>query len=396
MTGQILETILVIEDTQSLREVLCTVLTCEGYEVTGVGSAEEGLEKLKNENFTLVLSDLKLPGMSGLDFLRAAKREYNSVPILVMTAYGSIEIAVEAMKLGATDFITKPFDPSMLCHLLSQVAEHRRIITRQISNPALRQRKFITQNANTTKLLYQAKKVAHLSSSVMILGESGTGKELLARFIHENSPRHDKQFIAVNCGSMPDDMLESEFFGHEAGAFTGATEKRIGLFEIADGGTIFLDEIGNMSPSLQMKLLRVLQESEIKPLGSSKIKKIDTRVISATNCNIEDALKKGKFREDLYYRLGVVILEVLPLRNRKEDIELLANYFVKSFSKEFNKPNLCLTPKTIDLLETYDWPGNIRELENVIEQAAIFSESELSPDCFQLGLKKAETVVAGG
>ena len=387
-----MDSILVIEDTQSLREVLCTVLNCEGYHVTGVGSAEEGLEKLKTDSFTMVLSDLKLPGMSGLEFLKAAKTEQTTLPIIVMTAYGNIDIAVQAMKHGATDFITKPFDPAMLCNLLSQVAQHRRIIDRNLSNPAGRKRKFITQDPSAQLILHQARKVAPLKSPVLILGESGTGKELIARLIHENSPRAEMPFVAVNGGSVPNEMLESEFFGHEEGSFTGATEKRIGLFSIADKGTIFLDEIGNMSTALQMKLLRVLQESEIRPLGSNKTQKIDVRVISATNVNLNESLKNKDFREDLYYRLGVVILEIPPLRERKDDIELLANFFIKSLSNELGREALPLTKDAISILCAYDWPGNVRELENVIEQSLVFASDKIGPECFEFGQVNTEAV----
>ena len=384
--------ILVVEDTDSLREVLCTVLSCEGYQVTGVASAEAGLEVLQETDFTLVLSDLKLPGMHGIEFLEHVKSSSASLPVIVMTAYGSIDIAVKAMKVGAIDFITKPFDPSMLCNLIAQVAEHRRIVDRELGAKTRRNRKFISQNPEVEEMLRQARKVAPLSSTVMILGESGTGKELIARYVHENSPRAENCFMAINCGSMPSELLESEFFGHEAGSFTGATEQRVGLFEVATHGTLFLDEIGNMPSALQMKLLRALQESEIKPLGSNQLKKVETRVIAATNCDIQSEIKKGNFREDLYYRLGVVILEIPPLRERKEDIELLANYFVKCFAREFEQEAAIITPAALKLLEMYHWPGNVRELENVIERAMIFGEKELTPSSleFSSGMDSTE------
>ncbi|MCB0323769.1 MAG: sigma-54-dependent Fis family transcriptional regulator [Bdellovibrionales bacterium] len=377
-----MEKILIVEDTDSLREVLCTVLTCEGYAVTPASSAEEGLALFKDGEFTLVLSDLKLPDKNGLEFLKESKVLDNNVPVIVMTAYGSIDTAVQAMKLGATDFITKPFDPGMLCAMIEQVAKHRRIVDRTMRK---RTRKLITQCPLMEQVLQTAQKVAPLSTPVLIIGESGTGKELVARFIHERSPRSQEEFVAVNCASMPGELLESEFFGHEAGSFTGATEQRLGLFEVADRGTIFLDEIGNMPHELQVKLLRTLQESEIKRVGSNEIRKVDTRVISATNCDIEEEIRKGGFRDDLYYRLGVMIIELPPLRERKGDIALLANFFVKSLAAEMNAPAKVLTPEAIRFLESHSWPGNVRELENVIERALIFSEDgPIAPESFEL------------
>ncbi len=386
-----MDTILVVEDTESLREVLCAVLTCEGYEVTGSKSAEEAVEVLRQREFSLVICDLKLPGKTGLDFLREAKSLCPRLPFVVMTAYGTVDIAVQAMKDGATDFITKPFDPAMLCNLISQVMIHKRIVERDSSRAIRRPRQFITQNAATDEMLQQARKVAPLTSTVLLLGESGTGKELIARYIHDHSRRADKPFVAVNCASLPLELLESEFFGHEAGAFTGATEERAGLFEIADTGTIFLDEIGNMPSSLQVKLLRTLQEGEIKKLGSSHIKKVDVRVISATNCNLNDAMKIGSFREDLFYRLGVMILEIPPLRDRREDIELLLNYFSKLFAAEFERPAPTFTPEAMRKLRDYSWPGNVRELENIIERALVFSEGSITPD--KLPLQQVESEV---
>lgn len=383
-----MNSVLVVEDTASLREVLCAVLASEGFSVTGVESAEAALRALEQREFAMVLSDMKLPGMSGLDFLRESRRKQATMPIVVMTAYGTIDIAVEAMKIGATDFITKPFDPVALCKLIHDVITHRRVLDRNIHGPGQRRRSFVTQSPCVELLLDQARKVAPLSSSVLILGESGTGKELIARYIHEMSPRLEAPFIGVNCGSMPSELLESEFFGHESGAFTGATESRIGLFEVANGGTIFLDEIGNMPNNLQMKLLRTLQESEIKPLGSTRTRKVDVRVISATNTNIEKQMRDAKFREDLYYRLGVVILEIPPLRERREDIALLTNYFLKSFCLEFGLGDTHLSAEAQAKLEAYHWPGNVRELENVLERALIFhGDGCIEPEMLELAKK---------
>jgi len=386
-----MESILIVEDTESLRKVLCSVLSSEGYQVTGTSSAEEGLECLAEHDFTLILSDLKLPNKSGLDFLKESKEINKLIPVVVMTAYGSIDIAVEAMKLGASDFITKPFDPDTLVNLLGQIAEHRRIIDRGLSCGSSVPRKILTQSSVMENVLEQARKVAVLNTSVLVLGESGTGKELVARYIHEISPRADKAFVAVNCGSMPGELLESEFFGHEAGSFTGATERRIGLFEVASDGTIFLDEIGAMPHALQVKLLRTLQESEVKRVGSTTMQKINTRVVSATNANIEDEIRRGSFRNDLYYRLSVVVIDLPPLRERKGDVSLLANYFIKRFSDAETDSNKTLTKDAIARLECYHWPGNVRELENVIERAIIFNDGPITAECLKFDYSKKDS-----
>lgn len=384
--GAPMSKVLVVEDTESLREVICTVLQCEGYEAVGAASAEEGLSAFQTDTFALVLADLKLPQRSGLEFLRESKVIDNTVPVVVMTAYGNIDIAVQAMKLGATDFIAKPFDPSMLCNVVSQVLEHRRIIERAPERSSSERKSIVTQSPNMEELLRQAAKVAPLSTPVLIIGESGTGKELLARYIHQRSPRSANPFVAVNCGSTPNELLESEFFGHEAGAFTGATERRLGLFEVADTGTIFLDEVGTMPSNLQVKLLRTLQESEIKRIGSNTVRKVDTRIISATNCDIESEVQRGTFRGDLYYRLGVVVLEVPALRERAQDIPLLANYFVKTYARSMNMDTKSISEDALELLKSHSWPGNVRELENVIARAMIFAEGALlTPECFALG-----------
>ena len=386
-----MDSILIVEDNDSLREVLCTVLAYEGYQVTSAPHAEAALELIQAQEFSLILSDLKLPQMNGLDFLVRVKEIGRSIPFIVMTAYGSIDIAVRAIKLGATDFITKPFDPDVLCQLISQISEHRRIVDRSFGNRRKTWRSIITQSPNMEEVLHQARKVAVLSTPVLIVGESGTGKELLARYIHEQSPRAAREFYAVNCASLPAELLESEFFGHEAGAFTGATERRLGLFEVASQSSLFLDEIGNMPPHLQIKLLRTLQESEVKRIGATQIRHINTRVISATNCDIDTALKTGRMREDLYYRLSVVLLELPPLRQRRQDIPLLANYFLKSFSADSPLGSRIITPDAMDLLLSHDWPGNVRELENVMERAVIFSQGPITAQKIELNGSKAET-----
>lgn len=386
-----MSSILVVEDTESLRGVLCSVLESEGFEVHSAASAEEGIDLFQEKEVSMVLTDLKLPQMSGLDFIRASSDIDKSIPIVVMTAYGSIEIAVEAMRLGAADFITKPFDPTTLCHLLHQVSEQKLTIDRRLGKTKRNRHRIISQSPLIASLLDEARRVAPLSTSVLIQGESGTGKELFAHYIHQQSQRPREKFIPVNCASMPAELLESEFFGHEAGAFTGAQEMHRGLFEEADGGTIFLDEIGTMPYSLQVKLLRTLQESEVKRLGSSTVQRVDVRVISATNASLDTLIEEGAFREDLYYRLGVFILEIPPLRERIGDIELLTHYYIKTLCQAWNEPAREITPKALKLLERYDWPGNVRELENAIERALIFTSGTLDEESFSLGTTRSVT-----
>ena len=376
--------ILIVEDTESLREVLASVLATEGHKIVAAASAEEGLAQLQTNDFSLVLCDLKLPQMSGIEFLKEARQMPNRAPVLVMTAYGSIDVAVAAMKLGAVDFITKPFDPPALVRLVSHIIEQQKsgLNLRSLNR---RPRSLITQDARVEQVLRQARKVAALSSPVLLLGESGTGKELVSRYIHDQSERAQQPFMAINCGALSPDLLESEFFGHEPGSFTGAVEQHIGLFESAHRGTIFLDEIGTMPADLQIKLLRTLQESEIKRVGGTAAIKIDARVISATNCDLESAIERGIFRHDLYYRLAVVVLEIPPLRERKSDIPLLASYFIKSFAAEFDRPLPTISDGAMRMLMSYDWPGNIRELENIIERAMIFNDGPLLEKDLALG-----------
>lgn len=381
-----MKSILIVEDSDSLRSVLKTVLENEGYEVVACPNAEEALQALRSKTFSCILADFKLPGKNGLDFLREAREIVKSVPFLIMTAYGSIDIAIQAMKSGANDFVTKPFEPQTLVSIIAEMIEHKRIIDRSLGVRGRRERSFITQDPVTEKLLYQARKVAHVDSSVLILGESGTGKELVARYIHEHSSRSDKPFVAVNCAALPSELLESEFFGYEAGAFTGATQTRIGVLELASEGTIFLDEVGDMPLSLQVKLLRALQEGEIKRIGSNKTLKVHPRVIAASNHNMEEAIKEGYIREDFYYRLAVVSFTVPPLRERKADIKVLTNYFVDYFCNVNGKKPLTLDADSWRLLENYSWPGNTRELENVIERACIMAEDQIKLENLGLNL----------
>jgi len=380
-----MDKVLIVEDTDTLRDVLVSLLEDKGYSVDAFESAEEALEAIKHNIYTCILSDFKLPGKNGIELLKETREISKTVPFVIMTAFGSIDISVEAMKLGANDFLTKPFEPDTLCTVIQDVIKYRRIIDRSSGIKTRRERRFLTENPRTQKLLYQAKKVAQVNTSVLILGESGTGKELIARYIHEHSQRSDKPFIAINCAALPEDLLESELFGHEAGAYTGATQKRIGVFEYATEGTIFLDEIGDMPQQLQVKLLRALQENEIKRVGSNKTIRVNPRIISATNHNIEVALNNGTIRDDFYYRVAVVTLTPPPLRERPEDIDLLIGHYIDYFCNATGKQKLSLGKEAKDLIKKYRWPGNTRELENVMERAVILAESVIAPE--HLGIR---------
>jgi len=376
--------ILIAEDSDSLRDVLQTVLVHSGFVVQAVSDAESALEALRLSQFDCILSDFKLPKMNGLQLLEAAREITRTTPFILMTAYGSIDIAVKAMKSGANDFISKPFEPGILCALLNQVVEHKRIIDRNIGVRGRRERTFITRDPEVEKLLGEARKVARVDTSALILGESGTGKELIAGYMHDHSPRAPEIFIGVNCAALPPELLESEFFGHEAGSFTGATQSRPGVFELATNGTLFLDEIGDMPAALQVKLLRALQEREIKRVGGTKTIKVTPRIIAATNRNIEIALADGTLREDLFYRIAVVTLSLPPLRERRADIMLLAEYYREYFCNQLGRPGLEFGAAAKKMISDYHWPGNARELENVVERAVILAEREIAPE--QLGI----------
>jgi DNA-binding NtrC family response regulator len=318
--------------------------------------------------------------MSGIDLLKKVRESHPHVPYVIMTAYGSIDIAVEAMKSGANDFITKPFEPAGLAPMLREVLKHRRIVDREAIERGKKPRGFHTVSPGCEKILAQARHVAYVDSSVLIQGESGTGKEVLARYIHDHSERHAQPFIAVNCAAIPADLLESEFFGHEAGAFTGATQSRVGVLELAHRGTIFLDEVGDMPPLLQVKLLRALQEHEIRHLGGIKQIRVTPRIIAATNRCIEEAIISGQMREDFYYRLAVVTFTLPPLRDRREDIIPLVQRSIAHFSMLLGKGEVTIDPLALEMLEAYNWPGNIRELENVIERAVLMCNQEIKPE----------------
>jgi DNA-binding NtrC family response regulator len=375
-----MDVILVVEDNESLRNVLCRVLVREGFSVLDAETAEAAQEILRSHSVSCVLSDFKLPQAHGLALLKSVREVHPNLPFIIMTAFGSIDIAVEAMKLGASDFINKPFDPESLAAMIRQVMKHNRILDRSFCRRKGAPHAILTNSPKVERILSHARQVAKVDTSVLLLGESGTGKEVVARYIHEHSARRDKPFIALNCGAIPAELLESEFFGHEAGAFTGATQTRPGVLESASDGTVFLDEVGEMPPLLQVKLLRALQEQEIRRVGGNAAMRVSPRMIAATNRSMEEALASGAMREDFYFRLAVVTLALPPLRERVEDIKPLMQRFINDFSVSMGREDLRICPLAVEILESYSWPGNIRELENVIERAVLLADDEIRPE----------------
>lgn len=374
--------ILIVDDDSGNREGLALLLQQAGYEVTVAESGENALQQLEEKNFAIIITDLMLPGISGLDILRRIKESTPQTPVILMTGHASTETAVEAMKEGAFDYLTKPVNVKKLKILLYKALEKSRLVA---ENLYLRQQlrgkyhfaNMIGNSPSMQIIFKQMEKIIQTDSTVLILGESGTGKELVARAVHFNSARKEKPFIAINCGAIPGELLESELFGHVKGAFTGAGSDKAGRFEEAEGGTIFLDEIGTMPMQLQMKLLRVLQEREVERVGSSRKIRLNVRIISATNADLIELVKTREFREDLYYRLNVIPVNLPPLRERREDIPLLVKHFLKKSSDGQNHPACTLSSEAAIALQQYDWPGNVRELENVIERAVALVEGEI-------------------
>ena len=371
-----METILVVDDEKNYLLVLKELLAEEGYEVLTAQSGGSALTILQETDLDLVLTDMKMPGMSGLELLEKFKQKDPQLPVVMMTAFGTVEKAVEAMKKGAFDYISKPFDNETLKKTVAKALNLWRIIKENRFLSQELKSKFgpsdlIGNSAPIQQVRDLIQKVAVTKATVLVTGESGTGKELVARAIHSHSPRRDKPLISVNCSALAETLLESELFGHERGAFTGATSQRKGRFETADGGTLFLDEVGEMAPSVQVTLLRVLQNREFERVGGNKTIKVDVRLIAASNRDLKEEIPRGTFREDLYYRLNVVHIEVPPLRDRRGDLPLLIRYFLERFSKELNKETPTLSPEAMELVMDYSWPGNIRELENMLERAVI-------------------------
>jgi DNA-binding NtrC family response regulator len=388
--------ILIVDDEPDICKALEFLLKREGYSVTSANSGEDAIEKLKAESFDVVITDLKMGKVDGITVLEKAKEINHDMPVIMMTAFASIESAVEAMKKGASDYIVKPFLNEEIKLTIKKVIEQKKIINENI---ALKQqisqrmacRDFVANSESMLKIVETLEKVIPTKSNIMILGESGTGKGLLAELVHCNSPRRDRPFISINCSAIPEGLLESELFGYKKGAFTGAVSDKLGLIPLAHQGTLFLDEIGDMPVNLQAKLLKVLETGEVYPLGETKPKIVDVRIISATNVDIENRIKEGKFREDLYWRLNVIEIKIPPLRERKDDIEMLARHFIDKFSEEHKKNIKGIDRQALSILLEYSWPGNVRELGNVIERAVVLTDGDyITADNLPDKLKKAE------
>lgn len=371
--------ILIIDDDESILDSCSQVLEKEGYIVKGAIEGSEGLRLFNRNFFHVVLLDLRLPGLDGMEILSKIKEESPETPVIIITGYASIESAVEAMKRGAFDYVAKPFSPEELRVITRKALKSRTIILENIYLRKELEAKsefdmVVGKSKAMEKVLDIVRRVSPTESTVLITGESGTGKELLAKEIHNHSPRKNAPFVVVDCGALVETLFETELFGHVKGSFTGAHETKHGRFEVANGGTIFLDEISNISLSIQAKLLRVIQEREVTRIGSVKPIKVDVRILAATNENLSDAVREGKFREDLFYRLSVVPLHIPPLRERKEDIPLLVEHFLLKYNKRTKKSINSISPEVKKALMEYDWPGNIRELENTIERAVVLSK----------------------
>ena len=371
--------ILIVEDEANMRRLLSAMLKREGYSVQTVGDGRAALEKLQRESFQLVVSDLRMPRMDGLELLSQLKRQGLPCELILITAHGTIETAVEAMRNGAFDYITKPFDVDELRIKVGNAFRtwDKRQLEAKIKPEGMGRYNFVGASPAIREICRVLDKVADSPTTVLITGETGTGKELIARAIHENSSRKNNPFIRINSSAIPRNLLESELFGHEKGAFTGAVTSKPGRFELADSGTLFLDEIGDTPKELQVKLLRALQEKEFERVGGLKVIRVDVRLIAATNKDLETEVATGRFRQDLFYRLNVVPIQLPPLRERREDIDALVPYFIARFNKRLGRQITELTPEGLAYLRAYDWPGNIRELENVIERSILMADGEV-------------------
>ena len=382
--------ILIADDHDALRRGLARALTAAGHEVEEAPNGNQAIERLHEGHFDVVLSDLKMGGSDGLDVLRTTKTLHPSTAVILMTAFGSVHTAVEAMKIGAFDYVQKPFEIEEMEVKIEKALEMRRMrheldYLRHTQNDIYDFDRIIGTSPSLKRVLDVVRKVAKSNTTVLVRGETGTGKELIAGAIHHNSHRAGRNFVKVNCAALPETLLESELFGHEKGAYTGADRQRIGRFEQADGGSLFLDEVGDMSPAIQAKILRVLQEHEFERLGGTRTQKVDVRLIAATNRDLSQMVATGQFREDLYYRLNVVSVEMPPLRERKDDIIALAMFFVKKFAGELKK-KVDGKSEAQKMLLRYNWPGNIRELENAIERALLMTEAQqIGADDLRLG-----------
>ena len=370
--------ILIVDDEESMGRFMQIMLQKEGYEVTPTLTGSEALKILRQKEYDLVIADLMMPEMNGLKLLSEVKQQNSNVDFIVMTAFASVDTAIEAMKKGALDYVTKPFKVDEIKLAISKSFEQKQL---KAENQELKRRlkqeftldSFMGNSIEIVKIKQMVEKIAQTEATVLLLGESGTGKELIARAIHSYSPRANQPFVSINCAALPESLLESELFGHSKGSFTGAIKDKEGLFKVADGGTFFLDEIGETSPAIQVKLLRVLEQKEITPVGETKPIPVDVRLVAATNQDLEQKVQAKQFRADLFYRLNVLPVCIPPLRQRKEDIPLLCAHFIQRHCQRLNLKEKSLNPEVLELLVSYHWPGNVRELENILERAIILS-----------------------
>jgi two-component system response regulator PilR (NtrC family) len=403
-----LSKILVVEDEKSMRDLLGLMLRKEGYDVETAESGDSALERMgPGQPFDLVISDISMPGVSGLELLRQLRSLSGEIEVILMTAFGSKQTAIEALNLGATYYVEKPFDLDEMKAVVRKTIEQKRLITEnqhlKLQNRDLRAElcgqygfdDLIGRSPKMTAIFQLIRRVAGTGSTVMISGESGTGKELIARAIHYNSGRGERPFVSINCGALPDELLESELFGHMKGSFTGATSNKPGLFEVASGGTLFLDEIGETSSAMQIKLLRVLQERRIRRVGGTEEIEVDVRVITATNQDLGQMVREKNFREDLYYRINVIAIEMPSLREKPEDITALAEHFLAKYRQVVGKPIPAgISKATMECLEAYDWPGNVRQLENVLERAVALEQTdEISPESLPPEVRAGRSVI---
>jgi two-component system, NtrC family, response regulator AtoC len=386
--------ILIADDEPNLRRVLAAQLVRDGFDVHTAEDGEEALRILAEHHIDVLITDLRMPKLDGLALLRKSVVEYPDVPVIMITAHGTIDTAVEALKHGAFDYVTKPFDRAEFQHVVTKAARLRELAGRAYLSGAAeeRGREHLIGEAPAMRAVYETlDRVSDSGSTVLLTGESGTGKELIARAIHERSGRRDRPYIRVNCAAIPPELIESELFGYERGAFAGAVARKPGRFELADTGTLFLDEVGELPPSVQVKLLRAVQDGELERVGGVDTLRVDVRLIAATNRSLADEIARGRFREDLYYRLNVVHLHLPPLRERRSDIPLLVGYFVKRFNTRLRKHVQEVAPETMALLLAHDWPGNIRELENAVERCVLFASADrIAPHDLPPEVKKPE------
>ncbi len=366
------EKILVVDDEKSMCDWLEIALKREGYHVNTAQSGRDALQLFKETEYDAIIADIRMPELDGISLLRKVREADPSTPVIFITAYGSLETAIESVRLGASDYITKPFKFIQIKSRLKQILQAGRTIDRKVQFRP-REKELIGKNKVFIDVLKMVDKIAKTDSTVLVLGESGTGKELIAREVHLKSPRGG-EFVSINCGALPETLLESELFGHRRGSFTDAYRDKDGLFKVADGGSLFLDEISETSPGIQVKLLRVLQEREIVPIGATKPIRVDVRLIASTNQDLLELVKKGGFREDLYFRINVIPVRVPPLRERKSDIKILVDHFLGLYCKRFDLPLKRISNAALKILWDYDWPGNIRELENIVERAIVLHE----------------------